>query len=229
MPSAARHLLIFPFLLATSVSASPISSNDFDVLNIGAKIVGPVGPDVEVSIINGDGNSVGDLSSSVSCPEGFTTCVPSNNSPGTIYTYAHTVIPGFDKVNDAPFPNPPVVLAFDNVQNFKLGYEAVGFNGIAGYSFSNAASANVNFDIDLNNAGELVWSTTTDEWDSEEQITFFWQTTQAPSGPGGVFAISNPESMATGVGPVPAALPVPEPFHLGYLLFGLLALRVRRR
>tara|TARA_R110002153_G_C13283207_1_gene494281 strand:- start:134 stop:826 length:693 start_codon:yes stop_codon:yes gene_type:complete len=224
----ARHFFIVPFLIATSVSASPIMSSDYDVLDFGAKITGPVGPEVEVSLINSAGDSVGDLLSSVSCPEGFTACIPANNSPGIIYTYAHTVIPGVDKENDAPFPNPPTVLPFDDVQTFSLGYEAVGFNGIAGYSFSNAATANVGFDIELNDAGELVWSSTSDEWDSAEEITFFWQTTQAPSGPGGIYSINNLNGTASGIGPVPTALPVPEPLHLGFMLLGgILVFRAR--
>ncbi|WP_166425178.1 exosortase, PEP-CTERM interaction domain protein [Paraglaciecola sp. 20A4] len=225
-----RPFFIVPILIATSVSASPILSYDYDVFDLGAKITGPVGPEVEVSLINSAGDSVGDLLSSVSCPQGYTVCIPANNSAGIIYTYAHTVIPGVDKENDAPFPNPPVVLPFDDVQTFSLGYEAVGFNGIAGYSFSNAATANVSFDIDLNDAGELVWSTTSDEWDSTEEITFFWQTSQAPSGPGGIYAINNSSGTASGRGPVPTALPVPEPVNLGFMLLGgVLAFRSRRK
>ena len=180
----ARHFFIVPFLIATSVSASPIMSSDYDVLDFGAKITGPVGPEVEVSLINSAGDSVGDLLSTV--------------------------------------------LPFDDVQTFSLGYEAVGFNGIAGYSFSNAATANVGFDIELNDAGELVWSSTSDEWDSAEEITFFWQTTQAPSGPGGIYSINNLNGTASGIGPVPTALPVPEPLHLGFMLLGgILVFRAR--
>jgi len=214
-------MLIF-LLHSQFANATPITSVDYDSLLIGAKIVGPVGPDVEVSLINLNGDSVGDLSSSVSCPTGFTSCEPPLNAPGTIYTYSHTLIPGVDNPNDAPFPNPVTVLPFDDVSLFSLGFAATGFNGVAGYSFSDAANANVEFSIELLGSGEISWLTNNTDWDTGETITFFWQTTQAPSGPGGTFNISNSNGSASGAGPIPAALPVKEPVSLSVVLLGLL-------
>ena len=222
--------ILATFLIGTSLAnAAMITVTDLDTLNIGAKIVGPVGPDVEVSLINSDGDSVGDLRSSVSCPDGFTTCAPPTNPTGTIYTYTHTVIPGIDNPNDAPFPNPSTVLAFDDVIGFSLGFEAIGFNGVAGYSFAEAFNADISFELELTATGELNWTTNSDGWDTAEEVTFFWQTTQAPSGPGGTFNVNNADGTASGRGPLPRALPVPEPMALGLILVGLLGLRVTKR
>ena len=219
------------FIFSSTVAvATPIIAVDFDSLNLGPMIVGPVGPEVEVSLLNSDGDSLGDLRSSVSCPAGFTSCLPPANDAGTIYTYAHTVIPGVDNPNDAPFPNPPTVLPFNDVLGFSLGFEAVGFNGIAGFSFGDASTADINFDIDISVDGELTWVTDSDGWDTSEEITFFWQTTQAPSGPAGIFSINNSLDSASGRGPLPTplALPVSEPYGLGLLLFGLAGIQLRK-
>lgn len=185
--------------------ADSINSVDFGELDVGAKIVGPVGPDVEVSLINADGHSVGDLRSSVNCPSGFTKCMPSDNPSGTIYTYSHTVIPGLDKPNDQPFPQPSTVLALDDLTRFELGFEAAGFNGVAGYDFGEADTAGVSFTIEQTESGELVWMADSEDWDTGEPITFFWQTTQQPVGPNGIYSISNSTSHGAGKGPVPAA------------------------
>jgi len=228
MKSFVGSILLLPF----AASAVPISVIDFDSLDIGAKIVGPAGPDVEVSLINAAGESVGDLRSSVSCPQGFTECLPPANPVGTIYTYSHTLIPGLDLPNDAPFPNPGVVIDFDNVTEFALGFAATGFNGVAGYSFTEASIAGVEFTIDLSISGELIWQTTNLEWDSNEAITFFWQTTQAPSGPGGTYVISNDDGSAEGVGPIPTPLAeIDAPLTAPMLMFAgawLLSRRIKQ-
>ena len=220
--STVATVLTTLFIGSSLANATIITTTDLDSLSIGAKIVGPVGPDVEVSLIDQNGNSVGDLSSSVSCPDGFITCAPANNPAWTIYTYMHTVIPGVDNPNDSPFPNPPIVISFDNVIGFNLGFEAVGFNGVAGYSFTDANSANITFNLELTTQGELKWNTNSDGWDTGEEITFFWQTTQPPSGPSGTFNVNNKSGTASGRGPIPTALPVPEPTSFGLILLGLI-------
>ncbi|MEO1378442.1 MAG: exosortase, PEP-CTERM interaction domain protein, partial [Cyanobacteria bacterium J06635_10] len=182
-------------LSAQRVNAASLIPTNFDDLNLGATIVGPVGPEVETSLVNSSNQGLGDLTSSVSCPPGFTSCVPPENPQGTIYTYVHQVTPGVDFPNDAPFSEPENAIAFNNVQEFSLGFNASGFNGVAGYSFSeaqNAIGSDASFDIEQLDDGSLAWTLSGGEaWDTNssnpETVTFFWQTTQAPSGPGGTY------------------------------------------
>lgn len=215
-------------VLPQKANAASIIATNFDDLNLGATIVGPVGPEVETSLVNASKQGLGDLTSSVSCPPGFTSCVPPQNPQGTIYTYIHQVTPGVDFPNDPPFPAPENAIAFNDVQEFSLGFDASGFNGFAGYSFSeaqNALGSDANFDIKQLNDGKLVWTVSGGEgWNTNssnpETVTFFWQTTQAPSGPGGTYIASNNSTSGSGAGPLP--LPVQTvPEHNGVL--GLLA------
>ena len=209
-------------------NAASLIPTNFDDLNLGATIVGPVGPEVETSLVNSSNQGLGDLTSSVSCPPGFTSCVPPENPQGTIYTYVHQITPGVDFPNDAPFPLPENTIPFNNVQEFSLGFDAAGFNGVAGYSFSqaeNALGSDANFDIAQLDDGSLAWNVSGGEnWDTNavnpETVTFFWQTTQAPSGPGGTYIASNNSTSGSGNGPLPIPVQtVPE--HNGIL--GLLA------
>lgn len=194
-------------LASASAAAVPVTPVNLDDLALGALIVGPVGPEVEVSLVSDAGPAVGDLSSSVSCPDGFATCVPPDNPAGTLYTYRHSVTPGVDLPNDAPFPAPDEVVALDDVTRFALTFPASGFNGIAGYDFGEAAAAladGVMFDIELLSDGSLEWTLADGSgWDTGEVITFFWQTTQPPSGPGGIYSVSNGVNGGSGNGPVP--------------------------
>jgi hypothetical protein len=66
------HLGILAFLSTLILAvghagAVPIAATDLDTLILGAKIVGPVGPEVNTSLVDANGNSLGDLSGSVSC------------------------------------------------------------------------------------------------------------------------------------------------------------------
>lgn len=218
-------------LSSQKANAASLIPTNFDELNLGATIVGPVGPEVETTLVNPDDFGLGDLTSSVSCPPGFTSCVPPENPTGTIYTYVHQVTPGVDFPNDPPFPQPENNIPFNNVQQFSLGFDAAGFNGVAGYSFSqaeNALGSDANFNIEQLDDGRLTWTVSGGEnWDTNtvnpETITFFWQTTQAPSGPGGTYIASNNSTFGSGNGPLPVPVQtVPESNGL----FGLLAVGV---
>ncbi|MEM1392931.1 MAG: exosortase, PEP-CTERM interaction domain protein [Cyanobacteria bacterium P01_H01_bin.150] len=216
-------------LFSQKANAASIKAINFDELNLGATIVGPVGPEVETSLVNPINLGLGDLTSSVSCPAGFESCLPPQNPAGTIYTYVHQVTPGVDFPNDAPFPAPDNTIPFNDVQEFSLGFNASGFNGVAGYSFSeaqNAVGSDASFDIEQLDDGSLAWTLSGGAaWDTNssnpETVTFFWQTTQAPSGPGGIYIASNNSTSGRGNGPLPTpAQTVPE--NKGIL--GLLAI-----
>ena len=199
-------------LAANSANAISIAPTDLDSLHLGEKIVGPVGPTVDTAFINGDGDGVGDLISSVSCPAGFTACVPPDNPAGTLYTYIHQVTPGIDNPNDSPpFPNPLTVLPLDGASSFALTFAAEGFTGLAGYSFSEATAAlGVGNGFNINRSADnlLSWHVRgSGSWDTGEPVSFFWQTTQAPSGPQGIYRVENSSLFGLANGPIPSPLP----------------------
>lgn len=222
-------------LLVAPLNADPVDAIDLDNLLLGAKIVGPVGPEVETTFENVNGDGVSDLVSSVSCPDGIAVCDPPTDAPGTIYTYVHSVTPGVDTHNDIPFPLPDTIFPLDDVNLFQLSFAAEGFNAagsVAGFSFSEAASALGTpgaISIEHLNDGSLAWTISTDDWDTGEPITFFWQTTQPPIGPGGIYSISNGITSGSGNGPLPR--PVPEPGSAALLSLAMLGVvwRARRR
>ena len=204
-------------LAANSAEAFNITPVDLDSFPLGAKIVGPVGPTVDTAFINQGGDGVGDLISSVSCPAGFTACLPPTNPVDTLYTYVHQVTPGNDSPNDAVFPTPTNVLALDGVREFSLTFAAEGFTGIAGYSFKDATAAlgaGNGFTIKQLTDNSLRWRVRQDTgWDTDETISFFWQTTQAPKGPQGLYNLANPNQSGLANGPIPtpvAVAPTPD-------------------
>ncbi|MEM9219229.1 MAG: exosortase, PEP-CTERM interaction domain protein [Cyanobacteria bacterium P01_F01_bin.150] len=200
-------------LAANDANALSIEPNDFDALVLGPKIVGPVGPTVDTAFISSDDNGVGDLVSSVSCPVGFTACTPPTNPADTLYTYVHEITPGVDFPNDTPpFTTPASVLSFDGVHEFSLTFAAEGFTGIAGYSFSEATAALGNddgFAIEQLDDKTLRWRVSGNSgWGTGETITFFWQTTQSPSGPQGIYSVANSNQSGVANGPIPTPVPV---------------------
>ncbi|MEO1394936.1 MAG: PEP-CTERM sorting domain-containing protein [Cyanobacteria bacterium J06634_5] len=220
--------------------AAALTPVDFDTLNLGAKIVGPVGPEVETTFITTDGVGLGDLISSVSCPAGFASCLPPTNPAGTLYTYLHQVTTGVNSPNDAPFPD---ASSFKPITGevFRLNFPAAGFNGVAGYSFSEAATALDSDDaltVEETEDGSLVWSAPADAgWAPLETVSFFWQTTQNPSGPGGIYELSGDGESGMANGPLPApvavvtppATEVPEPSAIASLALVGAALILCRR
>lgn len=216
--------------------AATLTPTDLGSLSLGATIVGPVGPEVETTFVNSDGEGIGDLISSVSCPAGFESCIPPENSARTLYTYVHQVTPGVDFPNDPPFPAPEVVVPVKGGEAFQLNFPATGFNGIAGYSFTEAAAAlgdESSLTLEITEDGRLVWRAPTEaSWGTGEPITFFWQTTQNPSGPGGIYGFSGDDQSGTANGPLPtpvATEEVPEPGAITPLTILGTALLLKRR
>ena len=101
-------------------------ASDFGELKIGPKIEGPVGPEVEASIVAG-GRSIGDIVSYVACPEEYDTCDPEDMPEGTVYTYVHIVTPGTDEPNDPPFTRPVGLDEVEEAPLFATLREAVAF------------------------------------------------------------------------------------------------------
>ena len=196
--------------ISTAQAQTPsIEPTNLDTLRLGSKIEGPVGPEVETSFINTAGNSVGDLSSSVSCPTAISDgCIPAETPLGTLYTYVYEVTPGVDLPNDAPFPQPDGLDPFERIESFQLNFPAVGFNGVAGYSFSEAKQATEakTLIIESNLDGSLVWRLPAEaDWKARETISFFWQTTEPPIGPNGSYGLAGDGRLSGAVGPLPAA------------------------
>tara|TARA_R110002110_G_scaffold236683_1_gene452611 strand:+ start:111 stop:752 length:642 start_codon:yes stop_codon:yes gene_type:complete len=190
-----------------ALADGPITLQDFNTLVLGATIVGPVGPEVEASLIGPDGASVGDINSRVQCPDGVETCAPPKLPAGTVYTYIHEITPGADRPNDTPFARPDQVVSMDGANLFRLGRKSEGFTGVAGYSFSEAKAATGTeqpFTISADADGRLVWrASDAHPWKTGQTVTFFWQTTQPPVGPRDGFTLSNGQMSGTGIGPAP--------------------------
>ncbi|MEO0378615.1 MAG: exosortase, PEP-CTERM interaction domain protein [Cyanobacteria bacterium P01_A01_bin.17] len=200
--------------ISLPAAAVTVTATDLDSLSLGPTIVGPVGPTVDTTFITADERGIGDFMSSVSCPAGFTVCTPPTNPAGTIYTYRHQVTPGIDLPNDPPFPSPNSLLPLSNTRDFQLDFGAAGFNGVAGYSFSDAEAAlndGVEIRIEQLDDGRLAWRLPENSgWDTNESLTFFWQTTQSPSGPDGSYTLASESELGSAQGP----LPVPVPFEI---------------
>ena len=232
------RLTFVPLALVLVVSAvtfaQPVAPVDLGSLSLGAKIVGPVGPEVDATITfddNGTITGIADLIGSVSCDDRFVTGCAESDVQGfsdVVYTYVHQVIPGVDLPNDPPFPAPDVVIPFDDVTEFRLGFTAHGFNGVAGFDFGEATAAVGSpavVTIDQTAGGELVWSLPDGSgWDTGETLTFFWQTDRRPVGPGGVYIASDGGITGSGAGPLPD--PVPEPSGWVLALIAWIGFRV---
>ena len=224
-----RNAAAFPFALLPSLAAALAVSacaglgerggermpeptyyeaRDYASLETGATIDGPFGQALEASFEWQD-SSLGDLTSRVDCPPGVDPCDPAAAPPGAIYTYVHRVTPGADSPNDEPFPQPEVTRRFDGVESFSTSFAPPGFTGVAGYSFGDAEAAlgrGGRFVIERRaDDGGLTWRAVggTEEWGTGETVTFFYQTTRPPKGPGGGFLLEGGPYRARGVGPVP--------------------------
>lgn len=180
-------------------------ASDFGELELGAKIEGPVGPEVEASIVAGE-RSIGDIVSYVACPEEYDACDPEELPEGTVYTYVHTITPGVDDPNDPPFTRPVGLDEVEAASVFGTVREATGFNGAIGYDREQASEAlgpDAVIRVSDDN-GTLQWRIVGgDGWQTGESITFFWQSTLPPEGPAEAFSLRADERIAMASGPFP--------------------------
>lgn len=181
-------------------------SADFGELELGARIEGPVGPEVEASIISNE-RSIGDIVSYVACPAEYDACEPEDLPKGTIYTYVHTVTPGTDEPNDPPFIRPVALDEVEAASVFGTVREATGFTGAIGYDREQARAA-LGSDAVIrvsDDNGTLQWRIVGgDGWQTGEPITFFWQSTRPPEGPAEAFSLRADEKIAMASGPFPS-------------------------
>lgn len=195
-----------------TASNPAVPAMDFDNEQLGAKIEGPVGPEVNASFLL-DGKSYGDIESYVACPADISNCNPKNLPAGTIYTYVHVVTPGVDNANDEPFLPNKEVMTVAAVNMFEMSLPSTGFSGEAGYSLSQARAAagpSASFSVKCEGSQLVFEKTSGEAWSTGETITFYWKSTVPPKGPGEGYALGADGKMAVGTGPVPGTGPAGE-------------------
>ena len=188
-----------------------IEPGNFADLKLGAKIVGPQGPEVKTSLRN-EAGILADITSYVACPEGMDVCDPKTAPEGTVYTYVHIVYPGEDNDPDTGAGSGPDEADVEMATAFKMIAPAHGFNGIAGFSKLEAVAAagnSVEVVVTCGDNGELVWTVNAgdggNQWEDAEPLTFFWQSTLPPAGPAANYQIRANDVSGDGNGPYPAA------------------------
>lgn len=185
-------------LLAQAVSAAPIVAINYDTI-IATQGTQVSGPSVDTFINLGTPSDVGTLTNTVFF----------NDNTG-VYTYVHLVNP----TNSQDF------------SEFNTGFAPLGFNGVAGYSFSQAASIGVSFNVVVGDDGTIDWETTTEaDWDAGESVTFFFQSDRAPTTGGRYNIIDGVVGSAFSFQPIPA----PAALYGGMMLMGMVIATTRRR
>ncbi|MGB7408479.1 MAG: hypothetical protein WA908_08225 [Pontixanthobacter sp.] len=189
--------------------AQALDAGDFMDLQLGAKIVGPQGPEVEGTMDTAEG-SFADIRSYVACPDGMDPCDPVTAPEGTVYTYVHVVYPGEDNEGDTGSGAGNDSSDIEQATSFAMLRPAHGFTGKVGYSKAEAMAAiGPQADIVVTcKDGGLVWTINAgdggDQWEQAEPMTFYWQSTLPPAGPAVAYEITANYTDATGPGPMPA-------------------------
>lgn len=190
--------------------AAALDAGDFADLQLGAKIVGPQGPEVIGAMSNAEGNFA-DIRSFVACPAGMDPCNPKSAPAGTVYTYVHVVYPGADNSAKTGSGQGNTSSDIERATAFKMTMPAHGFNGVAGYSKAEAQSAiGAKADVVIScKDGALAWTVDAgdggNQWEQAEPLTFYWQSTLPPAGPAKAYAIDANYAEAIGSGPYPSA------------------------
>ena len=191
----------------TPMVAQPrtLAAADLDLSTLGAKVVGPQGPEVE-TVLSAGNREIGNMVSFVACPEGIEECKPGEMPQGTIYTYVHQVTlaeaQGLEaEASDGPeaLENPPTL--------FRMTQKAHGFNRAVGYSNAQALDALGSEDaISItSDDGRLIWRVVQgDGWKPGSTLTFWWQSTLPPAGPADTYLLEVDGNQAVAKGPFPA-------------------------
>ncbi|MEE4200684.1 hypothetical protein [Erythrobacter sp.] len=189
--------------------ANAVDPADFAELELGAKIVGPQGPEVKTSLSN-EAGILADITSYVACPAGIDPCDPASAPEGTVYTYVHIVYPGEDMDPSTGAGDGPDDADIEMATGFRMIAPALGFNGVAGFSNAEAIAAagdGVEVVVTCDDAGALIWTVNAgdggNQWEDAEPLTFFWQSTLPPAGPAAHYEIRTLEASGAGEGPYP--------------------------
>ena len=178
---------------------------DLDLATLGAKIVGPQGPEVK-TVLSAGNRELGRMVSYVACPEGTEECVPGKMPAGTIYTYVHQVtLADEDVASEQPTDGPEVVETPPTL--FRTTEKAHGFEGALGYVKAEAEAALGSAEAistTLDN-GSLIWRVTEGQgWKPGSTITFWWQSTKPPAGPSDNYLLEVDGNQSVARGPFPA-------------------------
>ncbi|MBX7481359.1 hypothetical protein [Qipengyuania qiaonensis] len=178
---------------------------DLDLSTLGAKIVGPEGPEVE-TLLSTSTHEIGNMVSYVACPAGVSACKPGEMPKGTVYTYVHRVtLADASQAADAePTEGPEVVQSPPTL--FRTIRRAAGFNQSIGFSSAEAEETLGDPDaISIrNDSGSLIWRVVSGSgWKPGGTVTFWWQSTSPPQGPAEAYVLELDGNQVTAIGPFP--------------------------
>ena len=215
-----KLLLIAPLALAACSQGEPeptptptpsvaqprtLAAADLDMETLGARIVGPQGPEVETILSTGN-REIGKMVSFVACPADVTECEPGEMPEGTVYTYVHQVTLSDDWTQaDQPAQGPEVVESPPTL--FRMTQQAHGFTRAVGYSTKQAVEALGGEDaISItSDDGRIIWRVVEgDGWKPGTTISFWWQSTLPPAGPADAYLLEIDGNQAIASGPFPA-------------------------
>ncbi|UOR14951.1 hypothetical protein [Qipengyuania aquimaris] len=217
-----KLLLLTPLALAACSDSEPreeptptptvaqpraLASADFDLRTLGARIVGPQGPQVE-TVLSAGNREIAKMVSYVACPEEFDECNPGELPEGTLFTYVHEVTLAEEAADDSAAETaegPEVVESPPTL--FRTTERAHGSNFAVGYSNSQALEALGNEDAISITAddGRLIWRVVEgDGWAPGTTITFWWKSAQPPAGPADAYLLEVDGNQAIARGPFPA-------------------------
>ncbi len=192
----------------SEIAQEALPRTDFAELQLGAKIVGPQGPEVKSRLTNAEG-AFADITSYVACPAGMDTCDPATAPDGTIYTYVHIIYPGEDNDPSTGSGTGNDSSLVETTEAFRMIKPSHGFTGVAGYSFAEAKAAIAPIGgvvITCHEQG-LAWTIEEgdggNQWRQGEPLTFFWQSTLPPAGPSEAYEVFANYTSAIGPGPFP--------------------------